>query len=274
MTERVKTEATEKIKAIKIGNKDALGYLITDVLAVGNEYAVYEIETEDINKKLRVYIDGLDDESEQKILKDYIEVKQLYIQAKGLLYRSSNFGMMKNRVAHALSTALSGNAELAASEFKGLIGEINKEYKRTFVGRIYYVVPGYVLMLFLLCLSVFQTCYGWPTICQEVKEWLDVALAASIGGAFSLTLNVKNMVFAQEITEGVYIAYGLERISIALLAGVICTLGIKSEFIFANLIGESPEEVWGLLFVVSVAAFSEKMVPNLMKNIDAKAQKV
>ena len=64
-----KTKRKESINSLKIGEKDTNGHIIVDILASGNEYSIYEIETKDINKKLRVLIDGNDDKSE-KILTD------------------------------------------------------------------------------------------------------------------------------------------------------------------------------------------------------------
>lgn len=274
MTEKRKTHSTEEIKTIAVGKADCFGYTITDVLAKGNEYAIYEIDTEDINRKLRVFIDAADDEREQEVINAYLAVKQEYIKAKGLLYRSSNFGMMKNRVAHTLATALSGSPDLAKTEFKSLIEEINDEYQSAFLGRIFYLVPGYlILTLFVFALAL-NPFLEWLSISPVIKEWVYVATAALVGGNFSLTLNLKNIEFNKEINPLIYAAYGMERISIATLASVICTFGIKSKFIFANLFTDKPEDVWALLFIVSVAAFSEKFVPNIIKNVGEKAQNV
>lgn len=264
-----KTQATDIIQNIKIGNKDLSGNLITDVLAKGNEYAVYEIDTPDINKKLRVLIDGIDDESEAKITESYVHVKEKYITAKGLLYRSVNYGLMKNRVAHTLATALSGYHEIALQQFERLIVDINKEYKDSFVRRIFYIAPGYILLTALVVFLALNT-MGFIYINDAVFVWIAVANAAITGGVFSLTLNLPKMRFEAEIGRAIFMIFGLERISISVLAGVICTIGIRSKFIMANVFGASID-IWALLFVVIVSAFSEKMVPNIIMKLSETA---
>lgn len=259
-----KSEPTEKIKKLKVGSKDDVGYVITDIMASGNEYAIYEIETDDINKKLRVLIDGATDENERKIVESYVKVKEKYITAKGLLYRSANFCLMKNRVAHTLATALSGNDDIALKQFERLIAEINKEYHDTFIRRLVYITPGYILLtLFILILALHNS--NTIILIDIVLFWVSVATAAIIGGVFSLTINLPKIRFDSEIGRAIFAVFGIERISISILAGVICTIGIKSKFILANLF-QSSLEIWSLLFIVIVSAFSETFVPNIICN--------
>lgn len=271
MGRKTKTKQTDAIKAIKVGKTDECDNTITDVLATGVEYAIYEIDTADINRRLRVFIDAESDEREQEVVEYYIQVKQLYIKAKGLLYRTSNFGMMKNRVAHTLATALAGHPAEAAKQFEALIEEIDKEYKDAFNSRLLYVLPGYTLLTILLIYLAFVVCDGVDTPFSTITNWLIIAVAAIIGGNFSMTLNMKNMTFDREINNLIYAAYGMERISIALLAGIICTFGIRAEFIFKNVSSGKPDDVWSTLFIVSMAAFSEKMVPNIIQSKSKKA---
>jgi hypothetical protein len=260
-----KTEPTALIKNIKVGNRDDNNLLITDVLARGNEYAIYEIDIDDINKKLKVAIDGIDDEREANLAKAFVQVKEKYITAKGLLYRSSNFGLMKNRVAHTLATALSGQPDDANTHFDKLIADINKEYTDSFTRRIFYIAPGYFLLtLFTIVLAI--NALNCISINAEIFQWLLVAFAAIIGGVFSLTLNLPKIRFESELGKLIFLSFGIERISISILAGVICTIGIKSKFIMANLF-ESSINIWALLFIVILSAFSEKMVPNIIMNV-------
>jgi len=260
-----KSELTAVIKNIRVGNKDLTGSVVTEVLALGNEYAIYEIDVDDVNKRLRVTIDGIDDESEDRISNAYIKVKEKYITAKGLLYRSSNFGLMKNRVAHTLATALSGQPDVAEIQFNKLIADINAEYKDSFKRRIFYIAPGYLLLtLFTAGLAI--NTLNYITINPEILSWLLVAFAAIIGGVFSLTLNLPKIRFESELGKIIFTVFGIERISISVLAGIICTIGIKSKFIMSNLF-KSSINTWSLLFIVIVAAFSEKMVPNIIMNV-------
>lgn len=264
-----KTEPSDKIKKIKVGSKDDSGYEISDVMASGNEYAIYEIETDDINKKLRFQIDGVDDESEKRIVQSYIKVKEKYIIAKGLLYRSANYGLMRNRVAHTLATAFSGSDDIALEQFDRLINEINKEYRDTYVRRIYYISPGYLLLTISVIILVLNTS-GVISLLDDIFFWFSVATAAIVGGVFSLTLNLPKVKFDSEIGRFIFAVFGIERVSISILAGIICTIGIKSKFILANVFHQSQFEIWALLFVVIASAFSETFVPNIIANLTDK----
>ena len=144
-----KTKRKESINSLKIGEKDTNGHIIVDILASGNEYSIYEIETKDINKKLRVLIDGNDDKSEKILTDKFNNVKQKYIEAKGLLYKSQNFGIMKNRVAHALSTALSSDKVNSNEEFISLINDIKNEAKLALKNRIFYLLPSTILVVLM-----------------------------------------------------------------------------------------------------------------------------
>ena len=145
---------TESIEKIKKGAKDNSGNIIQHVLASGNEYAIYEIDDDDINNRLRVYISGHTTDSEQKIIKRFIDVKQKYIIAKGLLYRSTNFGTMKNRIAHALASTLSTDEIDGVKEFEVLIDEINKEYKKSIINRFVYIIPVFLITLIMSILII------------------------------------------------------------------------------------------------------------------------
>ena len=104
-----KNEPSERITSIVVGSKDSANNLVLNVLARNVEYVIYEIEDSDINNRIKILIDGLTDESEAKISQRFNAVKQKYIEAKGLLGKSSNYGMMKQRIAHTLSTCLSAD---------------------------------------------------------------------------------------------------------------------------------------------------------------------
>ena len=63
--EMSKTDTVESIKAIVSDAEDNSGNKVVNVLAKHNEYVIYEIETKDINNRIKVFIDGHTDESEE-----------------------------------------------------------------------------------------------------------------------------------------------------------------------------------------------------------------
>lgn len=149
-TQKTKAEPTEKIKLIVKNGTDPSGNKITNVLAKYNEYAIYEIEDDDINNRLRFIIEGHTDESE-KIIRDRLNrVKSQYIKAKVLLGKSSNYGMMKQRIAHTLSTCLNSDEQNIGNEFIELINEITIEHEKLVVNRAIYLTPNFLsIFLFL-----------------------------------------------------------------------------------------------------------------------------
>lgn len=192
-----KTQPTEDVKKYKIGEKDDSGHIIVEILSKNNEYVIYEIDTPDINNKLRVIIDGHTDESEKKITDRFNLVKQKFIEAKGLLYRSQNYGMMKNRVAHALSTALSSNNQNPNEEFDELIKQIKSETKKVLNNRIYYLLPASIIFI-------------------------------------SLLIFINNKHF-EEFSEGYYLILGLERIFLSNITAIIVYVLIKAGIVLPSL---------------------------------------
>jgi membrane protein YqaA with SNARE-associated domain len=225
---------------------------------------IYEIEDEDINNQLRVYIDGHSDESEDRLIKRFIKVKQKYIEAKGLLYRSANFGMMKNRIAHALASALHSDEIDGNKEFEKLINEINKEYRQSAINRILYIVPAIILVICSLILmhslyeSTLKNIY-WEIICAIV--------GSSVGGAISILSGVKRFNFEEHLSWYHYILIGLERIILALLTGAVAYIGIKSGVLFSKM----EQTSWLFLSVTIVAGFSETFIPGFLSKIANKA---
>lgn len=269
MTE--KTEIKPSIKALKIGSVDDSGNTISDILAMGNEYVIYEIETNDINKKLRFLIDGITDDREAKISQNYIRVKDLYIKSKGLLYRVNNYNMMKNRVAHALASALKGHPDEAKSQFDNLIKDIEDEYRNIVWGRILYVTPGYAFLLTLMLQVVALECNSNP-FCGQTKQWIYFVFMSLIGCVLSVTINASKMKFESEVVKWMFLIFGFERVIISILAGSIAVIGMKSGLIFSGISFEKGgQNVWQMFLLVIVAAFSENLIPSTLAKVESSA---
>ena len=260
-----KTDFTESIKKIQVGAKDDNGSIIKNVLVTYNEFVIYEIDDKDINHSLRVLIDGHTDESE-KILSDrYIKVKQKYIEAKGILRRSSNFGMMKNRIAHTLSSALSSDDVNGVQEFSDLIKDINEEYQKTTINRYLYISPALtitVLTSLFILLNIDLRLNGSP-----YWQVIYVAFGSSIGGALSIMAGLNKYSFEEHLNTKYYFLLGLERIFLSGLAGIIAYIGIRSGLIFNQL---DINNYWGILIIIISAGFSESLIPGMLNKITTK----
>jgi hypothetical protein len=264
-----KSEPTKGVRSIVVGATDSSGNKVTDVLASGNEYVIYEVDVKDIQKKLRIFIDGYNDERDAQIVGCYCKVKYQYLEAKGLLYRSDDCRMLQYRVASVLGTALSGYVEMALSQFNQLIDDIRKEYQDKYVRRVMYMLPGYMVLL-VLVVVVGMIYWGILQRDNGISFWLIVALASVIGGVLSLTINLPNNKFEVEVTKYMFMAFGAERIAISILSGVIGAIGVKAGVLFPEIF--KAEDIWGCMFVVVVAAFSEKLVPNMLARVEQGVQ--
>jgi hypothetical protein len=260
-----KREPMLSVSAIKKGAEDISGNIVKEVLARQNEFIIYEIENSDINNSLKVFFDGYTDESEQTIIQKFNKVKQNYIKAKGLLYRSSNFGMMKNRIAHMLATVLSTTDEDfdGNAEFQKLIVEIEKEYAKSVRHRLVYLLPSV-----LISISVSLYMYSrYPDLFEnkiELWEALCVVLGALIGGTMSIIFRVSKNNFEEHLNGWYYFFTGIERIVLSVFAGAIAYIGIKSGILFGNI---EDKGYWTIAAVSTLAGFSEALIPGLLTKI-------
>lgn len=254
-----KSDIVESVKNIVNGAKDLSGNKVINVLAKHNEYVIYEIETYDVNNRIKVLIDGHTDDSELRIQKRFNSVKQKYIEAKGMLSRSSNFEMMKHRVAHTLSTALNCDEINGNSEFDNLISTIKIEHENLVVNRMLYLSPAFisVITLFAFCiLNLYKRFENGP-----YWQILVSLLAASLGGGLSIMINAKTLNFEEFKAKIHYILLGLERIVTAYIAGAITYIALKSGFISPNL---SAKGYWSFMLIIVISGFSESLIPGFL----------
>lgn len=252
-----KAEPTTLIAKIVAGAEDTAGNPIVYVLAKGNEYAIYEIDHQDINNRLRVAIDGHSDKAEQQLVQRFKVVKQKYIEAKGLLYRSQNFGMMKNRVAHALASVLSSTKldENPTLEFETLIADLKRESEQLVLNRLLFILPA-ILAVILGVISL--NYFGTSSIAL-------VIFGAALGGALSVSSTLSKKHF-EEFKYPYYLALGAERIFLANVAAAIAFALVKAELVLPSLATSNP---WLIISLAIVAGFSEQLVPSLLNKVSS-----
>lgn len=251
---------TDKIKAIVCGKDDSYGNKIVDVIDTGDEFAIYEIDHPDINERLRVEIEGRDDDSQKALLAKFNRVSQKYIEAKGLLYRSSNFGMMKHRVAHLLGKVLSSESIDGNAEFDRLILAIQKEANDAIRNRTNYLFP---------CIAITGICFVLALLGIDLRTahnpyWqvITALLASLLGGSMSILYNVRKLNFEEYTESRFYFLLGVERTFLAIAAGGIAFILIKAQWILPEVANET---YWGVMASLVVAAFSESLIPSVLK---------
>lgn len=252
----------DSIKGIKVHSRDYNGNLVVNVLASANEYSIYEIDTPIPENRLRVYIDGINDEREEKLTSRFNLVKHNYLLAKSLLYRSSNFNLMKSRVAHVLATALSSDDPDPNKNFQILIDEIRAEYKKVVWRRVTFVLPAYTVLILLSINCLLINCNPAYLALELPRDIPKFLLLTVVGGVLSITYSLKKYVFETDPSKWFYFLLGWERISLALLAGVVVFVGIKSDLFLCHIFQANH---YAQLFFGVVAGFSETCIPNILK---------
>lgn len=262
----VKSEVTPIIKKALSEQVDPVGNRIVTVLSSQNEFLIYEIATDDISNRLRVLIDGHTDESEKELLRKFDHVKQNYVRAKGMLYRSPNYGSMKNRVAHALSTCLnSTDCDLDGNKvFEGLCKEIEQEQKLIVTNSSLYILPVVtsVIILFILAYLIL------PQRISNTPDWqiISALLASALGAGVSMTMSIKKVHFEEYRFSRFYFFIGIERVIFGFMVAAVAFIAIKSQLITSTLLGHG---YWSNLMIFVAAGFAEQFVPSLIKKVDA-----
>lgn len=252
---------TKAISAIKAGAIDPNGNIIIEVLSKGNEFAIYEIKTDDTSSVIRVFISGHTFESDTILINRYANVKHKFIEARGLLYRSNNFNMMKSMVASTLATALCrDNDEVKTNElFNKLIHDINDQYKRVISCRIHYLtIPVFVLFsLALLLFAHFKFTNRDMTIPA-------VLFGSMLGGVLSMLISIKKHKFDSFLSAKFYYGLGFERTMLACIAGGITYVLIKSGYILNSIVDFN--NPWSVMPFIIIAGFSESFIPGFLEN--------
>lgn len=223
-----KTQVVETISKIKIGEIDTSNNKIVQVYSKYNEYAIYEIEHEDINHRMRVVIDGHSDESELVITTRFRKVKQKYIQAIGMLPNSPNLEMLKRRIAHTLSSCLSSDID-GEKEFNDLIKTIRDEHEKLVINRAIYLLPIFVMTLISFGFSSYN--YNIFELNKSISELNFIGclfFSVSIGASISLLINATKLNFEEYSLRRYYLILGLERIFLAFSAGCAAYVCIQA----------------------------------------------
>jgi hypothetical protein len=263
-----KTQPTERIQKIRIGETDSNGAKIVSVLATNNEFAIYEIEHPDVNSKLKILIDGLTDKSERRIQERFNAVKQKYIEAKGLLSRSANYGMMKQRIAHTLATCLNSETIDGNTEFSSLIATIREEHEKLVVNRCMYLIPCLfaVTLFFLVSLYLAAHKDGDSHLWNISWQASTSLLSAGLGGGLSMLITAKSLNFEEFTSKNHYLIIGLERLLLSCMAGAVAFIAIKSEIAFPTF---AQSNHWSFMAVLVLSGFSESFIPSILGKIQS-----
>lgn len=268
----VKSYPIENIAKITIGETDLSGNKIVFVHSKHNEYAIYEIDTNEINNRLKVLIDGYTDKSEKLIQDRFNKVKQDYIQAIGLLSNSPNTEMLKRRIAHTLSTCLNSSEVDGNGEFKRLIDIIKGEHQKLVINRLMYLVPVFILTSLSFAVSlIFFYIYAKNIKDISPAGYLScLFLSVSIGASISILINTTKLNFEEYSLKKYYLILGCERVFLAIATGSAAFISIQAGLLFPEFTKDS---IWGTMVALIIVGFSESLIPSFLTKIEGEKPK-
>lgn len=270
-----KTTVKNTIAAIRVGEFDNSNNKIILVHSKYNEYAIYEIESEDINDRLRVIIDGHTDEREKDYTRKFNAVKQKYIQATGMLASAPNMNMLKRRIAHTLSSCLSSEIN-GEEEFNKLIKTIQLEHGKLVVNRAIYLLPVFLMTLISFGFSSYKynifelNNFQLNKSMSELNYISCLFLSVSIGASISLLMSATKLNFEEYTLKRYYLILGLERIFLAFSAGCAAYLCIQAGLLFPEFTKNS---IWGVMVALTIVGFSESLIPSFLTKIENNGSK-
>jgi hypothetical protein len=263
----------EKIKDLKVGERDAHNETIKRIFAVGNGFMIYEVDSQTTNL-LKLYTD----DNNKEIQTRFDKVRAEYNKVRSLLHKTDPDYDIKSIVASILANALSGNVRKARKEFKLLQEDINTEFTNRFTNKLFFLFTNIIICLTCIVFSIYVY-INLPLFGQytSIRNLTFMLTCASIGGAFSLSYKINNIKIIKGTKPSIYIFYGIERTFISIASGFILFLAIKADFVFTfadnDIIKNDPNAVpdlFKLFFLATAAGFSETFVPDLLVSLEKK----
>jgi hypothetical protein len=186
-----------------------------------------------------------------------MDVARLQIQSPGLKAR------YKTKIAHAFRIIMDGNKKSGKKQLENIRDEMEAVLRRP--ARFAY--QGGALLAALVPGVLFFTVQRIAPVGEFGTKLFYAVIFASLRGYLSVLLGSKQI--DVEITGGPLsnAVYGGMRIAISCACGVIMLLLIKSDLLLGPLRNIDAPETFYLACLT--AGFSERLVPNLLKKLQA-----
>lgn len=261
---------SREIDEFKIGTNDPSGYQVTKIFSKGDEYAIYEINSNIASESIKVLINP---ENKNKFIdqeKNYEKIKSEVNELKAVLYKCKRDNSFKHLIAAGISSAIVGDIEGSKKILGDLLERINKEYRIQFKNKIIYSSVSLVILIFLLNFSyqtykVFQNTFLHDN--PIIQLFIYSATAGAIGGFLALSIKLKKIEIESDLKPYKFVFYGLERIFLSLLNSIVIVIAIKSG-LFLGFINEIETPMWGYLFFSIIAGYSETFIPDILTKIE------
>ena len=185
---KYKDEQNSCMTNYKIGQKDMSDYLITKIFARGDDYVVYEIQSEVLSESLRVLIYPVEPDDPKEFEKHFEKIKSDFNEIKAILYKAKRDNSFKQVIASAVTLGITGDIEESKKLLLSIKNRINEEYKLQFENKLTYLSVSFLITTLLLVLSyVFFT--NWSLLYfknfQIIPVFIYVITGGALGGAIS-----------------------------------------------------------------------------------------
>jgi hypothetical protein len=260
----------DSLDCYKIGNTDKSGFLITKVFSRGESFIIYEIKSSLPSDSLRVVINPDSKREFVEHEKNYEKIKQDFNELKAILYKARRENSFKHLIAASISMGINGDVEASKEMLRTLKQRINQEYLAIFRDKILYSISGlcFVFLLLLLSYLTYINFINWGGDNGDlITIFLYSATAASLSGFISLALKQRKIDIDSELPRLNIIYFGIERILISVLSGLLMLVVIKSGLLL-SVLNESDHPVWSYMAFSAVAGFSENYIPNILSKIE------
>lgn len=267
--EEYKDAQKKRIASYQVGNKDVNGNSITKIFGRGDEYVVYEIQTQDLVDSEKVHIDTETEIDQKGLINRWDKVRGKFAQVKGVLYKAVDKTVVKTMIAHILINGIVHDPDGAINEFDALIKSIDKEYQDQFKNRMRLLLSSLVFALGVIFLGVCTYYNGWYSVHSHIRQLLYVIAAGCVGGFFSVAISVNKVVCEKSVAYWLYILYGVQRMCISVLAAAIVYFAVEGDLI-GSIINKMGNRTVGLIIFGILAGFSETFVPNFLSDMEKK----
>ena len=268
--EEYKRKQRERMSFYVVGGKDRAGGVITHIYVLGDEYIIYDYDNGDGRNILRVQVDTEIEEDPKDIVGNLDKIKKSYNEFKGVVHKADNQQFAKSVAAQAISLAFKGDFESAESIFEDVITKINKEYTDAIKCKLAYIVSCMTWLILTSVLGVLVYLFRTSEFIATNIELLNAffcCLFAGFGGFISVTRKSNKLIIEKDVKFSVYIMYGIERMIIANLSGLVAYVLIKCGIAF-SFVNELSNPLYGYMAFSIISGFSENYIPDLLVKME------
>jgi hypothetical protein len=269
---RYAQEQKARMDGYKVGALDNSGNRIVKVFSRGDDFLIYEIEGVSESESFKVLVDTVIDADPNGYIQRFEKIKPSIDDFRSILYKGVHDKSVKHRAASAISTALRGDIDGAKAIFEKIKSQVLEEYKNVSDGRFNYLGSSFAAMIVLLVIAGVFYCQRDSDFLIKnplVKYFMYSAAFAAIGGFLSVCINLKDIEFERSLEWWKYEAYGVQRIVLAAICGVISYLLIASD-ILLSFMAKSPSAGLAIMAICVLSGFSEKLIPNTLRRLESK----